>query len=86
MKVYVDCGEGWKTAYGDVLKFSNVAYVKAWFRLPSDKHTADIYLNGIKANQAFGISIEGKQFSFAYSGDATLFKQPFTIQLEVFKP
>lgn len=86
LKIFVDCGEGWHTEYGDVLKFLNVPYVKAWFRLPSEKHTADLYLNGILANQAFNIKVSGKQFEFDMKMDAALFKQPFTIQLEVFKP
>lgn len=85
LKVYVDCGSDWRMALGDVLKFSSVPYVKAWFRLPSDKHTADLYLNGIRSNAAFTITVTGRKFEFELK-DATILKQPFTIQLEVFKP
>lgn len=85
MKIYVDCGSGWHTLHGDVLKFQNVPYVKAWFRLPTAKHTADIYLNGVLSNHAFEVKTTGKQFDFELKTDASLFKQPFTIQLEIFK-
>ena len=84
LKVYVSYDIDWHTVYGDVFKFSNVPFVKAWFRLPSDKHTADIYLNGIQSNKAFKITVTGRKFEFELQ-DASILKQPFTIQLEVFK-